>query len=63
VAEIENPREGILSRRYFTMVVFPEPDGAENIKTFPCCISLNSLPDFHFYGINQVGRDGLFFDF
>jgi len=30
-AETENPKDGILSRRNFTIVVLPEPEGAEKI--------------------------------
>jgi hypothetical protein len=34
-AEIENPKFGVLEMRCLTIVVFPEPDGAEKIIAFP----------------------------
>jgi hypothetical protein len=32
---MEKPRSGFFSRRCFTMVVFPEPEGAEKMIAFP----------------------------
>jgi hypothetical protein len=34
-AEIENPRLELFASNFFTIVVFPEPDGAENIINLP----------------------------
>jgi hypothetical protein len=34
-ADIENPKSELFSKRCFTMVVFPEPDGAEKIIALP----------------------------
>jgi hypothetical protein len=34
-AEIENPRSELVLRRCLTIVVFPEPEGAEKISALP----------------------------
>jgi hypothetical protein len=37
-AEMENSNSGIWPSKRFTMVVFPEPEGAEKISSFPFII-------------------------
>ena len=41
MAEIENSNCGNVASNRFTIVVLPEPLGAENMISLPCCILQN----------------------
>ena len=43
VADIENSVDEILSNKYFIIDVFPAPDGAEKIMSFPSIFRVHSI--------------------
>jgi hypothetical protein len=46
-AEMEKPRLVLVSRSLLTIVVLPEPEGAEKIISLPFCILANLINAFH----------------